>query len=56
MNQNIHHVMAQALAPFSLRGSEAYAQRREEYRDECRAGFDCGPDEDDEDDFEGAPV
>jgi len=55
--------MTQALAPFAPRGSEAYAQRRADYFDECRLGMDCGPDDqdrdpdgDEEDDFEGAPV
>jgi hypothetical protein len=59
VNQNLHPAIAQALAPWTppARGTEEFAQRRSEYRDECRAGFDCGPDdEQDEDDFEGAPV
>ena len=59
VNQNLHPAIAQALAPWMPppRGTEEFAQRRSEYRDECRLGFDCGPDdEQDEDDFEGAPV
>lgn len=57
MNSQLHPVMTQALAPFAPRGSEAYAQRRADYFDECRLGMDCGPDDQDGDeDFEGAPV
>ena len=62
MSANLHPVMAAALAPFAPRGSEAYAQRRSDYFDECRLGWDCGPDDEDrdpdgdEDEFEGAPV
>jgi hypothetical protein len=38
------------------------AERRAEFRDECRVGMDCGPDtdtdpdDDDDDDIDGAPV
>ena len=36
---------------------ESWGERRARYFDECRVGMDCGPDdEQDEDDFEGAPV
>lgn len=36
---------------------ESWGDRRARYFDECRAGMDCGPDDDQEgDDFEGAPV
>lgn len=36
---------------------ESWGERRARYFDECRAGMDCGPDDEgDEDDFEGAPA
>lgn len=69
MNATLPPCMAAALAPFAppqsvVRkqkyqqdqiGTQAYDDHRAWFFDECRAGFDCGPDED-EDDFEGAPV
>ena len=37
---------------------ESWGERRARYFDECRVGMDCGPDDDQDegDDFEGAPV
>lgn len=68
MNDHLHPIFQRTLAAWCLPdGTRPVIQHtyntaprsRAEYFDECRAGMDCGHEDDerdDDDDFEGAPV